>query len=149
VFHLNYNPTIITDDSTKMAQKQDHASITLPPSLHHDTPIKVTLVAGMLAPYTSFIKVVPVQTWCTQRRIRVPSQTLFCIKIICCCLWSICNAFPDKEVRNKTAIHQLVKAFQDTGSICQWQVLIVWQNRWNYSQTRHLKYVSSNMVYKR
>jgi hypothetical protein len=28
------------------------------------------------------------------------------------------NAYPDKEVRNKTTIHRLVIKFRDTGSVC-------------------------------
>jgi hypothetical protein len=28
------------------------------------------------------------------------------------------NAYPDKEVPNKTTIHRLVKKFRDTGSVC-------------------------------
>jgi hypothetical protein len=28
------------------------------------------------------------------------------------------NAYPDKEVPNKTKIHQLVTKFRDTGSVC-------------------------------
>jgi hypothetical protein len=29
------------------------------------------------------------------------------------------NVYADKEVPNKTTVHQLVTKFQDTGSICQ------------------------------
>jgi hypothetical protein len=28
------------------------------------------------------------------------------------------NAYPDKEVPNKTTIHRLVTKFRDTGSVC-------------------------------
>jgi hypothetical protein len=49
------------------------------------------------------------------------------------------NAYPDKDVPNKITIHRLATKFRDTGSVCLWQVLIKWQNSWNYGRT-DLKY---------
>jgi hypothetical protein len=34
------------------------------------------------------------------------------------------NAYPDKEVPNKTTVHLLVTQFRDTGSACLLQVFI-------------------------
>jgi hypothetical protein len=54
------------------------------------------------------------------------------------------NAYPDKEVPNKIAIHRLVKTFRDTGSSCLWQVLIERQKSWNYGRTDFKQCISCN-----
>jgi hypothetical protein len=51
--------------------------------------------------------------------------------------------YPDKEVPNKTTVHQVV-TFQDTGSVCLWQVLTEWQNSWSYGHTDFKQCVSCN-----
>jgi hypothetical protein len=40
------------------------------------------------------------------------------------------NAYPDREVTNKTTKHRLVTTFWDTWSVCLWQVLIERRNSW-------------------
>jgi hypothetical protein len=37
---------------------------------------------------------------------------------------ALSNLYPDKKALNKTTVHQLVKTFQNTGSVCLQQVLI-------------------------
>jgi hypothetical protein len=54
------------------------------------------------------------------------------------------NAYPDKEVPNKTTMHRLVTKFRDTGSACLWQVLIERQNSWNYGRTDFKQWISCN-----
>jgi hypothetical protein len=64
------------------------------------------------------------------------SQTLiFASKSSATVCEAFSNACPDREVLNKTAVHQMVTTFQDTGSVCLWQVLIQRQNIRNYSHT--------------
>jgi hypothetical protein len=47
----------------------------------------------------------------------VHSRTLLRIEIVCCCCEEFSNAYPDKEVSNKTTIHRLVTTFRGTGSV--------------------------------
>jgi hypothetical protein len=54
------------------------------------------------------------------------------------------NAYPDKEVPNKTTLHRLVIKCRDTGSVCLWQVLIERQNSWNYDGTNFKQRISCN-----
>jgi hypothetical protein len=56
----------------------------------------------------------------------------------------LANAYPDKEVPEKTTIHRLVTKFRDTGSVFLWQVLIERQNSWNYVRTDFKQCISCN-----
>jgi hypothetical protein len=42
----------------------------------------------------------------------------FASKSFAAVLEAFSNAYPDKEVPNKTTVHRLVKNFRDTGSVC-------------------------------
>jgi hypothetical protein len=54
------------------------------------------------------------------------------------------NAYPDKEVLNKTTIHRLVTKFRDAGSVCLWQELIGRQNSWDQGCTDFKQCISCN-----
>jgi hypothetical protein len=54
------------------------------------------------------------------------------------------SVYPGKEVLNKKTVHRLVTTFQDTGSICLWQVLIERQNSLNYGHTDFKRCISCN-----
>jgi hypothetical protein len=54
------------------------------------------------------------------------------------------NAYPDKEVSNKTTVHRLGTKFRGTGSVCLWQVRIDRQNSWNYDRTNFKQCISCN-----
>jgi hypothetical protein len=53
-------------------------------------------------------------------------------------------AYPNKEVPNKITIHRLVTTFRETGSVDLWQVLIRWQNSWNYDRTDFQQCINYN-----
>jgi hypothetical protein len=57
------------------------------------------------------------------------------------------NAYPDKELLNKTTIHRLVTRFRNTGSVYLWQVLIERQNSWNYGCTDFKQCISPTTGY--
>jgi hypothetical protein len=54
------------------------------------------------------------------------------------------NAYPDKELLNKTTVHRLVTKFLDTGSVNLGQVLIERQNSCYYCRTDLKQCISCN-----
>jgi hypothetical protein len=54
------------------------------------------------------------------------------------------NAYPGKEVPNKTIIHRLVTKFRDTGSVCLRQVVIERQSSWSCGRTDFKQCINCN-----
>jgi hypothetical protein len=74
----------------------------------------------------------------------VHSRTYFASKSFVAVREAFSNAYPDKEVPNKTTVHRLVTIFRDTGSVCLWQVLIERQNSWNHGSADLKQKISCN-----
>jgi hypothetical protein len=53
------------------------------------------------------------------------------------------NAYPDKEVPNKT-IFRRVNKFRDTGSVCGDKCSLSYKNSWNYSRTDFKQRINCN-----
>jgi hypothetical protein len=112
------------------------------PNLPRDTRVKVTLVARPL--------LTPVAKKCAganpvySRAERVfILEHYFASKSFAAVREAFSNAYPDKEVPNKT-IRRLVTKFRETGSVCLWQVLIQRQNGRNYGRTNFKQCISCN-----
>jgi hypothetical protein len=107
VYNFKRNPSITTMVQ-QWTQKQGIDST----NLHRETRVKVILVARpLLTPVA--------QSLCRGEHSRTSLYSLsniISIEIFCCCSWSIINAYPDKEVRNKTTLHGLVTTCRDRGS---------------------------------
>jgi hypothetical protein len=81
-------------------------------NLPHDTRVKVTLVARLLLR--------PAVQSCAGANNKQDMFILkyyFTSKPFATVLEAFSNVYPDKEVPNKTTVHQVV-TFQDTGSVC-------------------------------
>jgi hypothetical protein len=86
---------------------------------------------------------VQVQTWCVQEQ-NVCSFSNIASKSFAAVRKAFNNAYPDKEVPNKTTVHEPVTKFRDTGSVCLWEVLIDPRNSWNYGCTYFKQCISCN-----
>jgi hypothetical protein len=69
----------------------------------------------------------------------------FSLKLFAAVHETFSSVYPDKVVLNKAMIHQLVTKFWDRGSLCLWQVLIKWQNSWNYGRTYLKQCITCNI----
>jgi hypothetical protein len=97
----------------KWNQKQAHPRAILSPNLPRDTRVKVTLVTRpLLTPVAR--KLCRCEYYVFTSRTCVQYRTS---KSFAAVHEPFSNAYPDKEVTSKTAIHRLVTKFRDTGSV--------------------------------
>jgi hypothetical protein len=130
VYHLASKPKTIMYYGTKTKSDTDPPSCSRLSQPPLDTRNKVTLVARPL--------LTPVA-----QKLSMCEHGLFTIRTcvhsgILLRIWIVSagrDAYPEKDVSNKTTIHRLVTKFRDTGSVCLWQVLMEPQNSWNYGRT--------------
>jgi hypothetical protein len=100
----------------KLNQKQVHPCVMLSPNLHRNTELKVTLVARpLLTPVAQKLCRCEHGVFTTKRMFIL--EHYFAPKSSAAVREAFSNAYPDKEVPNKT-IHRLVTNFGDTGSVC-------------------------------
>jgi hypothetical protein len=87
------------------------------PPLHHDTLVKVTLVARpLLTPVAQ--KLCRCEHYVFTSGTCAHSRKLIRVEIVCCCSEAFSSSYPDTEVPNKTTMHRPVTTFRDTGSAC-------------------------------
>jgi hypothetical protein len=109
VYHLINNPTEITYYGTKMKSEAGPPRVIDSARLSRDTRIKVTLVARpLLLPFAQ--KLCRCEHDAFSSRTCVHSWTLLRIEIASV-RKAFSNAYPDREVQNKTTIHRLVSKF--------------------------------------
>jgi hypothetical protein len=144
VCHLKNNITTITYYGTKISQA-DPPPVISSHTLPHVTRVKVSLIAlpllTLVARRCSGVNMV--YSWA--ERLLIP-ELYFASKSFAAVREAFSNAYPDKEVPNKTTVHRLVTKFRDTGSVCLWQVLIEWQNSWNYGRTECKQWISNSGI---
>jgi hypothetical protein len=93
--------------------------LTHPLNLPRDTWITVTFVARTLR--INRTGTVVVYSW--PERVFI-LENYFASKSSAAISKTFSNAYPGKEVPNKTTTHRLVTKFRNTPSVCVWQVLI-------------------------
>jgi hypothetical protein len=117
VYHLKQNARKLTYSGKKLNHKQVHPHATDFPNLPRDTRRKVTLAARPLR--------MPVaQKLCGYEHAYSRVECVFIVehyfasKSFAAVREAISSVYPDKEVLNKTTVHQLVTKFRDTASVC-------------------------------
>jgi hypothetical protein len=137
MYHSKRNPTTITYNATKI---KSEAGPPHSPNVPHDTRDKVILVPTLLLKTFA-------QKLCMYEKCSFTNKT--CVlsrtsKQFVAVREAFSNAYPDKEVPNKTTIHLPVTKFRDTGSVCLWQLIIERQNSWDYVRIDFKQCISCN-----
>jgi hypothetical protein len=142
-YHLQRNPTTITYCNIKMKPEAGPPRVIDSPILPRDTRVKVTRLLGRCSRQLrkSCARASVMYSWAERVFIL---EHYFASKSFAAVREAFSNAYPDKEVPNKTIVHRLVTKFRDTGSVCLWQVLIERHNSWNYGRTDFKQYISCN-----
>jgi hypothetical protein len=92
--------------------------VTDSPTLPRDAGVRVTLIARPLLPPLA-------QKLCSANMVYSRAERVFIIehhfasKSFAAVREAFSNAYPDKEVPNKTTVYRLVTKFRDPGSVCE------------------------------
>jgi hypothetical protein len=96
---------------TKMKSEADS------PYLPHETRLKATLFARPLLTPVAQSCAGANKVYSRVERVSIIEHNMALKPFVAICE-AFSNAYPDKEVWNKTTIHRLVTTFRDTGSVC-------------------------------